>query len=109
MALTTNGNRVKQYDYDPECTRTTHRLQSARRVLATLHCTPTKQHDDAAHAQWGGCDYRCTETWPEWASDDLFNFAWQVANEAITRCGQFNQRAASRLHDEACRQRAATR
>ena len=95
--------------HDPECSRTTHRLRHAlaiaihaignpqiahdpdcdREIIQYLQPTPCKGSD-----QYG---YRpCTTiTWPEWATDDIFDRAYALACAVVTAQGEHNRKQAA--------------
>lgn len=84
----------------------THRLRIASRILQGLGLEPTVEHcqqcvwhpnaDPYLRTRPGMhfCWDACKTTWPEWATDDLFNHAFALANEYQTQHGAFERRKA---------------
>lgn len=100
--MTAGGRYLKRGDTrDPEDFRMTYRLGIARQILAGLGILPTVNHSQAAHDLFGkgpgGCDYRCTTSWPVWVTDDAFELAYQLANEVQTKQGKYHRLQAYHL------------
>ena len=91
----TNGGRLlaRGDTGDIECWRTTHRLGVARRILAGLGIEPTWEHSDCQRANFGRmrheCDYRCVATWPEYVTGEMFDLAYELADEYQTEHGGY--------------------
>lgn len=108
---TTNGGRLlaRGDTFDPECSRTTHRLRVALSILRGLGITPTHEHepdcrrhpDNLLRVCHGyregvccscGRDYKGSE-WPEYATGAIFDLAYKLADEYQTERGAYHQRA----------------
>lgn len=95
----TNGGRLlmRGDSYDPECSRTTHRLRRGQALLASMGITPTWQHSDCTRVEYGrakhACDYRCTCAWPAGTTGRTFDLAYQLADEFQTARGAQAQRS----------------
>lgn len=90
--------------YEPECQRTTHRLQTAMGILNGMGVKPTQTHDPDCHREWVNTSGRaikcegsgpypspltCLKTeWPEWVTNELFDMAYNLADKVITDRGQ---------------------
>lgn len=105
MGLTMNAARVKRgYTFDPECSRTTHRLQTTLEILRVEGIVPTIpdhdskciMHPDNAWNRCHGFNYHCEcgrgmnpqPTWPDWVTDACFNAAAIAAEVMISARGQ---------------------
>lgn len=108
----TNGGRMvkRGYHFDPECGKTTHRLRLAQSILRDAGVESTvAEHADKCmlspaqrYNRVFGYSYNCscgigvdpTPTWPEWATGEMFDLAYRLADEIQTERGAHNQREA---------------
>ena len=87
--------------YDPECSRTTNRLQAALGILREQGITPTyPDHSDDcmlhpanAYNRMHGYTYHCAPhcprkdagpSWPAWATTEIFDLAYKLADRVIS-------------------------
>jgi hypothetical protein len=94
-ALSTGAYYLKRGDtFDPEDSRMTNRLHSARSILDTIGIVPTVTHCDACKEglAGGGCWDACKTTWTEWVTDEMFQSAFNLADAAAREYGNFNMR-----------------
>jgi hypothetical protein len=94
--MTTGAYYLKRGDtFDIEDWRMTHRLGVARSILRSFQVEPTWEHSDCTRVEWGrpkhACDYRCKATWPEWVTDDIFDLAFNLADEVQDKRGRWHQ------------------
>jgi hypothetical protein len=107
----TNGGSmlVRGYTHDPECGRTTNRIQTALRMLADMGVKPTYvEHSDTCicnpknrwnqvHGYYYHCDADCPRknndepVWPVWATGEMFDLAYRLASEVISQRGEYNR------------------
>lgn len=84
---------------DPECNRTTYRLQGALRILAQWGAKPEWSHSNNTYIEWGRekhcCDYRCTVAWPEWVTNDVLDSAYNASSTLQSARGDWNKAQAS--------------
>jgi hypothetical protein len=105
---TNGGRRLKRGDsYDIECGRTTHRLRLGQHILSSLGVEAKwPEHDEKCilnpKNSWNRCSgwsYRCQcsvgtdpqPSWPEWATDEMFDLAYRLADEVQTERGSYNR------------------
>lgn len=93
--------------YDIEDPRTTHRMHKTLQVLASLGIEPTITHGTRTYYDWAmrgslnaekhwcslnGSGFNdCHISWPEWATDDIFDKAWELASLSISEFGTYNR------------------
>lgn len=109
VKLSTNASRVKRgWFSDPECHRTTYRLRKTLAILHAMGIEPTfaehaetcmkspAQRGNRCHNWLYYCDCHVGNdprpTWPEWATDEMFNMAASAASAAQTARGEWHQR-----------------
>lgn len=96
----TNGGYLLSQNrtYDYEDSRTTYRLQSAMLILKGLGIEPSVNHANTRTFDWAvgrehhECDWRCVVAWPEWATPEMFDMAYRLADKAQTARGEHNRR-----------------
>lgn len=91
---TTTGGRLlivgRTYDY--ECSRTTNRLQTARRILTEMGIAPTTTHGTQTAWDWAtnrethvcGEHHGCVTTWSGNPAPADFDAAYDLAHEEIS-------------------------
>jgi hypothetical protein len=93
MAIKSSGGRAVKNGWfvDIECSRTTHRRQTAKGILKDLGIEGTWEHSDNMSVEWGRskhlCDHRCKIVWPEWVTDEMFDHAYYLADLEVTHQG----------------------
>ncbi len=90
----TNGGRLLQRGnrFDPECSRTTHRLRVGQKILSDLGLYVERKHSDRMGLVGTGlmqheghvCDDRCKAIWPEHITGETFVMAYRLAEVSIT-------------------------
>jgi len=109
--MTNGGRLLKRGDtYDIECWRTSHRLRVGQSILRGLGLEPTwpehaedcMNHPNNRFNRIHGYSYPCLgdcphrldppATWPEWATDEMFDLAYRLADETQTERGNWHQR-----------------
>ena len=103
----TNGGRLLRRGdtFDPECHRTTYRLQLGQRILAASGVEFHWDHGPNEGVVGTGllqrtghvCDYRCKAVWPAWATGEMFDRAYALADEVQTERGNWHQ---SKINEE---------
>ena len=105
VSLSTGACYLKRGDRsDPEDYRMTHRLTIATGILSGLGIEPVWTHGSTAVNEWvdfGRVRHACTNTckcsWPEWATDAMFQLAFDLADEVQTqRGGWYREQAEAR-------------
>lgn len=116
--MTNGGRLLRRGDtFDPECWRTTHRLRAGQSILAQAGVEHTWEHSDRKGVVGTGllmreghvCDDRCKAVWPEWATDEMFDLAYRLADEIQTERGSWNRREAWKAKEERNANERATR
>lgn len=88
---------------DPECSRSTHRLQVTRGILEALGVKFVKDHTDKTYAPsyragWlvpevHLCNHECkAHPLPEYVTDEIINEAWGLADTMIRSRAAFMRR-----------------
>jgi hypothetical protein len=71
-----------------DCPETTRRLRCARALLRYLGVEDRVSHsDECLKDRIGACKHNCTTQWSTWASDEIFELAYALADESIGRRG----------------------
>ena len=111
--LSTGARYLKRGDTaDPECHRMTYRLGVARSILRSQGIEVEWNHSEHTGVIGTGllqrtghvCDYRCKAVWPEWVTDEIFNTAFNLADQLQSERGANHQRA---INKERAERRAA--
>lgn len=112
MTLSSGAAGLKRgYTFDPEDSRQTRRLQAAHEVLREMGVLSHVEHDapgplnagcyrhpdnfGTGMRNPGFCSDRCRTVWPEWATDEMFELAWRVADATQTLRGVVNNAKAA--------------
>lgn len=97
MTIKSSGGRAVHNGWfvDIECSRTTHRRQTAKGILKDLGIEPTWTHSGNFVVDFGrprhACDHRCKITWTAWATDEMFDHAYWLADLVVTYQGAANR------------------
>jgi len=94
--VTNGGYMLKRGDtYDIECARTSYRLRVGQGILKAAGLTQTWHHSDNQHVEFGrakhACDYKCRCEWDAWATDEMFDRAYALADDVQTERGRYHQ------------------
>lgn len=84
---------------DPECARTSYRRRYALGILKLWGGGPETLHHPEGRCQLPrvqrvfsqdySCDYRCTQVYPEWVTDEVIQAALNCAHTIQTQRGAF--------------------